>query len=188
MAPTLTRKEKEAVERLCENYSAMFLFIIMKDVNNKKAAEEILQEAFLKFCRILPNLESLEEKVLKAYIIKIIKRLIIDIYRKKGRKTSIESHEPFLLEGLEKGSKYSIVHYKLLLEDAKKYIENTFSPFEKAILEYRYQQELSAEEVGVLLGKKTRTIQNKGTELRKKIHEFLFKNKYLFLIVFLNLF
>lgn len=71
--------QKEKIEKLWQNFHKELKFFILKRVNCKEDAEDILQEVFIKIQKNIGKLN--EEKTLKSWLYKITRNTVIDYYR-----------------------------------------------------------------------------------------------------------
>lgn len=72
----------EITDKIWQEFSNQLFNFILKRVNSRQDAEDILQEAFVKIYKNEHTLVS--KKALKAWLYTIVKNTIIDFYRKKG--------------------------------------------------------------------------------------------------------
>ena len=151
-----------------DRYGAQILRHIEFRVSDKRVAQEIFQESFLRAWRHVA--EKGDAGNLRALVYAIAKNLIIDHYRWKGRSDlpleNLGAREPMSDDLEEK------VALAGEIERAKEAIEKLDSDDEKAIVYLRYVDDLSVGEIAELLDKtpgNVRVIIHRSIAKLKKI-------------------
>ena len=81
----LQKEDTKAFSYLYDNYSAAIYGVIFKMVENKELAEDILQEAFIKFWNNFKNYDALKGRLF-TWMLNIARNLTIDTLRSKDYK------------------------------------------------------------------------------------------------------
>lgn len=153
----LSRLKNDNKEAFVEAYDLyidqIYRFVFFK-VGNKEEAEDITSAVFLKTWNHIQESEKLVEKTLKALLYKIARNAIIDHYRKRSNQTN------FSIDDEENG--FDAIDEKQNIEEnfqIKNDIELVQSKLQELKDEYReiillrYINEMSIEEIAVILGK-----------------------------------
>lgn len=128
----LTDKEKKIIEGIFKkNEKTIFLFyhqhrkkllnFIIRQVNNKQDAEEILQDSFLSFLEALRDFRG--QSSLKTFLFSITKKKIIDHIRKNRIKKILFSTLP---ESLVNGFKTVLIDDDLEKKELRQKIKKVF--------------------------------------------------------------
>ena len=86
----LKAKDKKAFEELYDKYSGALFSIILRIVNNTEAAEDVLQEGFLKIWRNIESFDSGKSTIF-TWMLNICKNTAIDALRKNNSRPSIQT-------------------------------------------------------------------------------------------------
>ena len=76
---------REIIERIYELYEQKMFYIAFSILKDKSAAEDAVQDSFVKLIKNISRIKNPTSDKTKAYIIKTIKNTTIDIYRKRKR-------------------------------------------------------------------------------------------------------
>jgi len=77
---------------LWQKFSSRILRFIESRVQDKCDAEDLLQDAFVKIHRALPNLKDFSK--LESWIFQLTRNVINDYYRSQGRSIMVKNQEP----------------------------------------------------------------------------------------------
>lgn len=117
-------------------------------VSDKKIAEDIVQEAFLKTWKYIAK--GSEVKNLKTFIYQVINNLVIDYYRKKDRIVfDLENIDPKKVIDLRGRERIENSIDKEILEG----IIEELGEDERQLIVFRYINELSIKEISDITGK-----------------------------------
>lgn len=96
LANAITSKSHAEIEKVFEEiyyeYNSLVYFIVANNVNNPLDVEEIVNDVFAKFYKVILNHEKISS--ITSYLSVISKNLVVDFYRKTEPKTiSLDQHE-----------------------------------------------------------------------------------------------
>ena len=157
-----------ALYQLYEKKMYHIAFLILKD---QFAAEDAVQEAFLKVMRMNAFMPPVESDEMKRLMIQVIKSAAVDIYRKRKRDAA---NITFVDELPETASGFDVQldYQNRLGEDAAEYLALLPEKYQ-SVLKARIIDELSAKETAERIGISEATVrkrQQRGLQmLRKKI-------------------
>ncbi|MEK7098056.1 MAG: RNA polymerase sigma factor [Patescibacteria group bacterium] len=139
-------------------------------VSDKKLAEDIAQEAFLKTWKYIAK--GAEVKNLKTFIYQVANNLIIDFYRKKDRTPlDLENVDPKKIIDLRGNEKVENLIDKEILEGVMEELDED----ERQLIISRYINELSIKEISEITGKTPNHIRvniHRGVKkLKSKIYD-----------------
>jgi len=125
----------------------LYRFIYLK-VSSSQIAEELMQEAFIRFIKIVRRMDhGLDELNIKAYIYKIARNLIKDHYRVSGQMVTVEMTEA--LGGADKSQDPQIIGEMQLVVDSLEEIK----PLWRDIIILKEIQGLNLKEISYIIGK-----------------------------------
>ncbi len=142
--------DSEAFGRLYDSFAQRIFKYIRLKVQVREQAEDILQEVFIKAFKGLNGL-SMEGLNFSAWLYKIAGNAINDYFRKKYRTPDITPID----ENFDIADSFSLqedLEIKSSAEEAHRAF-NEISPLCRQVLELRYVQGLSLNEVAKILGK-----------------------------------
>lgn len=139
-------------------------------VSDKKLAEDLVQEAFLKTWKYIAK--GAEVKNLKTFIYQVVNNLIIDFYRKKDRiPLDLENVDPKKIIDLRGRERIEDSIDKEILEG----VINELGEDERQLIIFRYINELSIKEISDVTGKTPNYIRvniHRGVKkLKAKIYD-----------------
>lgn len=144
-------KIEELFEKLYLDYGKLIGFVITKYVSRKEDVEELVNDVFLQFSKVLFNLK-LEN--IKYYLVTCAKNAAINFLNRKDNKLLVEYNEEYVIntnESISDNTKY----YELL-HDMEKYL----SLFEINIIILHSVYEYSFKELGVKYQKPASSINS----------------------------
>lgn len=136
-------------------------------INNHSLGEDLVQETFKKTWSYMVKGGKID--VMKSFLYHILNDLIVDEYR-KHKNISLDS---LLVKGFEPTSKQALHLFDALDGKTLVLLINTMPPKYKKVLQMKYIQELSIEEISML------TKQTKNT-VTVQLHRGLIKLKVLY--------
>ncbi len=174
--------DQSAFAELVQAYRKPLYYVILKIVNNETDAEDLVTETFIK---AYENIDKFDEKyAFSTWLFKIGNNLAIDFLRKKKRSVPIVSLSDKISTGDEDSPTYEevlkektqdtseIVHYRLEAEHVKK-IMNQLPKDLKEILELKYIQELTHQEIANKLNIPIGTVKGRLARARKLLFKLL---------------
>ena len=84
---------RELIEEIYRLYEQKMYYIAFSILNNEQAAEDAVQNAFVKLIQHVSRIRDVDSDRTKAYIFKIIKNSSIDIYRRRKREYELFDNE-----------------------------------------------------------------------------------------------
>lgn len=164
--------DKDAFSLIYEEFAEKLWRFILLKVSDKRSAEEILQDVFIKIWQGLPNLK-LAKLNFSAWVYKICANTVNDYYRKVYRRPEevllnydilAETHENPVRDYEQLDSK----------EFVKKALSNLPTSF-KQVLELRFLQEFSIKETAKIMSKSSTSVRVLQHRAFKKLSE-IFKD------------
>lgn len=159
MSWSIWRKKQQDGYELVHQYGRMLLGYITGKTNDRIVSQDIAQEVWIRFFK-----EQEKVRNVRAFLFTVAQRLIIDHYRTKKLQVDLtdlvnsanysgEEADTFILEREEYAKLKSI-----LSEDEFEILQLTMEGY-------------ADEEIAQQLGKKEKTVANKKSLLKKKIHK-----------------
>ncbi|OOQ58698.1 RNA polymerase sigma factor [Mucilaginibacter pedocola] len=167
LVSALRNREKIAVEALYDMYSASLFGVISRIIPDTTAAEDVLQETFVKIWNSFSGYSS-EKGRLFTWMVNIARNLAIDKVRSKDFKNQAKNHE--LENNVTFIDEQRNTVYKPELLGIKELV-STLKPDQKSILDLVYFKGYThveaAEELGVPLGTIKTRLRMAILQLRK---------------------
>jgi len=155
----ILKNNKKSINRLYKIYQPRLLNFILRKVNNKKDAEEILQDTFISSLDSLPLFSH--RSSLYTWICSIARHEIAHSYRWKKLKTIIFSRLPFLKKIVDQALGPDLA---LQEKEAKQKIYRTFKNLSEGysqILRLKYIEGLSMAQISQKLDKSVKAVESK---------------------------
>ncbi len=162
----LQSRNQQAFSYLYDNYAAALNGIILRLIDNKVIAEDILQEAFIKIWNNFSSYDATKGRLF-TWMVNITRNLTIDTLRSKGYKKQLKiSADENSVSSVTDGTtaeKFDVIGIKNQLKNLK--------PEQRSIIDMAYfggytQEEIS-KETGVPLGTVKTRMRTAILELRK---------------------
>jgi len=167
------RGDSEAFGQLYDLFAQRIFRYIRLKIQNQEEAEDVLQEVFIKAYKGLSSL-SLENLNFSAWLYRVASNTINDHFRKRYRTPEISAiDENFDMPGTVSVEKE--VGVKLELEEARAAFEY-LSPIYKQVLELRFLQDFSLDEIAKILNKSNLSVRLLQYRALKKVQIILKKN------------
>ena len=158
--------KKDFFYDIYEKYKYLMFSIAMDVLNDKFAAEDAVQEAFLKIIKNSNKIDDINSNRTKRLIITITKNSAIDIYRKQKKRWNTEIEMDKIVD-LEKSDIYTI-------EDNEKFLEIEGLPdIYKEVLILKYASEFTNTEIAELLETSEMNIRKRISRARKLLKQKL---------------
>lgn len=158
-----TMKAKEFGHIIQHFQDAVYRYFLVS-TKNHAIAEELTQDTFLKVWRERKKYK--EEKLFSAWLFSIARNHLLDHKRKENLRA--RDHEFVTTKEQEKPKDYEDLH--LALEQ--------LTPEERQIIEMRYFEQQSCQNIGNALHKTDNAISVSLHKIRQKIHEFLTRKNH----------
>lgn len=150
---------------------------------NNALVEDCIHDLFVKLFQNRHNLNKVSN--IRLYLLKALKNLLYDALSKDSNRTSLENEEPVFAveytvedEIIEREGETSVK--KMCREMLK-----TLSLKQKEIIYYRFEQGLSYEEIGELVGMNAQSVQNTMQRAFKKLRENFSIGEIMLLLLYL---
>lgn len=149
----------------------IFKFVRLK-IQNQQEAEDVVQETFVKAYKGLPRL-SMENLNFSAWLYRIASNTVNDYFRKKYRTPEIMSID----EKFDLADSYSLDKEVTQNSDMETVLKGfvMLSPLYKQVLELRFIQDFSLNEVAKILNKSNLSVRLIQFRALKKLHLILKK-------------
>lgn len=136
------------LEGAMEQYQAALLRYASRVLNNETAAQDVVQEAFI---RLHGNLDDINERgvQLKGWLFRTTHNVSVDYIRKESRRRLLHQRQATQVEpyAADRDNKKSEQH-ELVLRHL-----NTLKPKEREVLVLRLQEEMSYKEIAAVLNR-----------------------------------
>lgn len=156
-----------------EYYQMMYGFIVYM-LKDHSAAEDIIQEAFIKIIKNKPEFEN--EAKLKAWLKVVTKNTAINYLRKhKKYRNQLDADSVFLdVETAQQTSASieSVVETKMMQESIERYMDK-LKPEYRSLIELRWKEGLSYREMAELLDTREDVIKQRLFRARERIKKLL---------------
>ena len=168
-------REKEFLASIYEAHRKEMYYIAYHILHNPSDAEDIVQETFLTLIKHVDKLIDNEPHKVWAYISTTVRNKALNVRRHKKSLEEVELDETWMQEDiLEDGPDLLLAGYEQK-EALIKLLKQLKSPY-KEVLALQYYHELSAAEIGKLLGKSPDNIRHISMRAKKKLQSLLKKN------------
>ncbi len=151
--------------------NALFRFCYFR-LNDQELAIDVMQESFTK-AWVVASRNCLPITNIKALLYKIAGNLVIDEYRRRGRREPTSSLDHLRDEGFDPSFNDTNAQADIIDgTDAMKLISKIREPYGEAVF-MRYVQDLSLEEISVITGETQNTISvrvHRGIQILRKLY------------------
>lgn len=163
------QKDQQAFSYLYDNYAGALNTVILKMVENKELAEDVLQEAFVKIWNNFENYDKSKGRLF-TWMLNVTRNLTIDTLRsksfKKQQKISGDENSVSSVEDTKAGiDKFDAMGLRKQVSDLK---EDQRSIIDMAYF-FGYTQDEISKHLGIPLGTVKTRMRTAITELRKKL-------------------
>lgn len=168
--------ERKSIEELYKTYKYQCFYMALKRINDKAAAEDIVQETFVQIIKHRKRYLKLSPKDFERLLVIIVRNKVIDYVRKE---------KPDVLSLEDDAACYELISGETLPEDivisrqefelAREAISR-LDEMSRIILEYKYLLDASYEEIADMTGMKCKTVEMRLYRARKKIKEMMEQN------------
>jgi RNA polymerase sigma-70 factor (ECF subfamily) len=184
----IKKENRLAFKYVYDQYSDKLYYLSLRFNLNKEEAKEIVQEVFLTLWEKRGGLK--EELSLNSYLLTITKNKILNLQKKKVSELA-RDQKYYLSHDASSSSTEDHLIYSDLEKCTKSFIES-LPARNKQIFLLSKKDELSNEEISILLNISRRTVENNIYQAEKAIRQFLHENQYVvksfaFLLVLLRL-
>jgi len=165
----LTIGDEKAFGKIYEFYQARIFLFAFRFTKSKAAAEEIVQEVFVKLWINRENIKI--EKQFGSYIIRITKNLIIDRLKKASLDKIIQQKIYEDMQALRNSSVDLLIEKEI--SRLHKQAIDLLSPQKKTIYLLSREEQLSYEQIAQKLGLSKNTVRNHMSEALQTIRDFI---------------
>jgi RNA polymerase sigma-70 factor (ECF subfamily) len=144
----------DAFRSLYREHSSALLAYAMHHTHDRMAAEDALQETFLRAWRHLPQLLA-DERPTRPWLRKVLSRILIDAARARRRRTS-RLVEDAVLDGTTEGGFDAVLDREILAGAME-----VLSPHHREVLEGTYFRDLPAAQLAAGLGVPVGTVRSR---------------------------
>jgi RNA polymerase sigma factor (sigma-70 family) len=160
-----------AIEYLYEHYYSSLIYVAERKTHDRKASEDIVQEAFIEIWKKSRWLGKQKELLIGPYLISVVKFKAITFYHQNAKRD--EKKAPFLPENLlsTKVSKESEIIQSDKFNTLRG-IVSTLPSREQECIEMRFFQEMSIEAISIRLGISKKAVEKNITGGLKRLRKF----------------
>jgi RNA polymerase sigma-70 factor (ECF subfamily) len=170
MITTSTKKTEEKLTKLYYIYANKMWYVAVSYLKDTQIAEDMVQETFVKISKILHNINDLNSKVTKYYLLTILRNTCIDYLRKKNRckESSYDNTQDDNISSKENLLNEVIVKETLLeIKDIVDKMDDIY----KIPFYLKYVQELSNKEIAQKLNISENLVSVRLNRAKNKIKE-----------------
>lgn len=167
--------ERKSIEELYKTYKYQCFYMALKRVNDKAAAEDIVQETFVQIIKHRKRYLKLSSKDFERLLVIIVRNKVIDYMRKERPDVLSLENDVYCELISEETLPEDIVISRQELELAREAISR-LDEMSRIILEYKYLLDASYEEIADMTGMKCKTVEMRLYRARKKIKEMMEQN------------
>lgn len=167
--------ERKSIEELYKTYKYQCFYMALKRVNDKAAAEDIVQETFVQIIKHRKRYLKLSSKDFERLLVIIVRNKVIDYMRKERPDVLSLENDVYYELISEETLPEDIVISRQELELAREAISR-LDEMSRIILEYKYLLDASYEEIADMTGMKCKTVEMRLYRARKKIKEMMEQN------------
>lgn len=162
-----TEREKSKFEQIYRAYKNLMLRTAYRILGDSRDTEDVVHQAFLK---IIENFEKIEEvkcHKTRAFIVTIVERMAIDLYRQRKRRSAIPMDEEYI--NVPAPSKIEAVPGYTDLERAMAALPARY----RQVILLRYDSGLSYDEIAGLLSTNPANVRKLVERAKKQLREKL---------------
>lgn len=166
-----TEQEKVFFQEIYKKYRSDMFHTAYGILKNESDAEDIVHETFLS---IIDNLEKIMGKKcheIWSYIVTIVRNKSINLYNQKKRHRTKQLEDWAELEVFAPDTYVEIAQKETAMELAD-LLEQMNTPY-KEVLVLQYYHQLSAEEIGRIIGKSADNVRHISQRARRKLQKLL---------------
>lgn len=161
-----TPEDKRKVEMLYKQYNRLMYVVAYHILNNNEDAEDVVIESWEKIIRNLDKINEIVCQETKSFIVIIVERTAIDLYRKNVKKSksvlSLSEYDASPFIATNEKELDNIELYETMRHISKKYVE---------VLILYYINGLTGKEMAALLGIKEDTVMKRLSRAREMLRE-----------------
>ena len=162
-----TSEEKVRFEELGHTYKNLMFYVANQILNNDHDAEDAVQQAFF---AILKNFEKISEikcPQTRSFVVTVVERKAIDLYRAKNRNEAISFDEEFL--NVPGGTEADAVSVRTDLAKAMAMLPTRY----RELLLLKYDNGFSEEEIAVMCSMTRANVKKTIHRAKKKLESLL---------------
>ena len=91
-----TADERRKIEQIFHTYGNLMFHVANKILNNPQDAEDAVQQALFAVCQNLEKISDIQCPKSRSFIVTIVERKAIDLYRVKQRSATVSFEEEFI--------------------------------------------------------------------------------------------
>ena len=157
-----TSEEQIRFEDLVHTYKNLMFYVANQILNNDHDAEDAVQQAFF---AILKNFEKISET--RSFVVTVVERKAIDLYRAKNRNEAISFDEEFL--NVPGGTEADAVSVRTDLAKAMAMLPTRY----RELLLLKYDNGFSEEEIAVMCSMTRANVKKTIHRAKKKLESLL---------------
>ncbi len=168
-----TREEQDKFTFVYENYKKYVFYTIQKFTDDTSVIEDLFQEIFIIIANNLSKIDITQEKRSRNFIITIARNYLKNYLRKQQarKESSLEEKEDFITPASQTDILENIV-VKEAVEKLKKEIDLLNDKY-KIVLELKYINGFTDEEIANFLGISKKTVQMRAYRAKKLLRSKL---------------
>jgi RNA polymerase sigma-70 factor, ECF subfamily len=161
--------DHEAFERLVRRYQNPLLNFITRYLGDRSAAEDLVQEVFLKVYQAAPRFNPRGR--VSSWIFKIAYNLSLNELKRRSRLRKMEDHELYREDSADRGSTEAAACH----EAAEEFLAalNDLAEDQRAALLLRVNEELSYREISEIMGASVQSVESLLFRARKRLRQSL---------------
>lgn len=152
----------EDAEAVIRQYAGMVYRLAFARSGRKEDADEIFQEVFLRYVKKRPDFES--DAHCRAWLIRVTINCAKKLWQSPWRRRTVPLEEEPVFESREAASLY----WEL----------QKLPPHYRQVIHLYYYEDLTAEEIGRLLRRKSSTVRTQLTRARAMLRQFMKEEDY----------
>lgn len=91
-----TQQEKNKFEQIYYTYKDLMLHTANRILGDTRDTEDVVHQAFLKIIENLEKIDEIKCHKTRSFIVTIVERIAIDLYRQRKRRTAIPMDEAYI--------------------------------------------------------------------------------------------
>jgi len=165
LATSLKKRDRQAIAVIYDNYSPALYGIILRVVRSEQAAEDVLQEAFIKIWKNAEHYDASKGRLF-TWLVSIARNCAIDYTRSKGYKQQVQTGSDFVFDkDLTETISTDHIGLKEIVEKLK--------PDNKAVIDLVYFQGYTQAEVAEKLNMPLGTVKTKVRSALQALRELV---------------
>lgn len=163
-----TQEEKNKFEWIYDSYQQTMYYVANSVLHNNADAEDAVQQSFIRIIENLDKFNPSEQEQTKGLVVILVKRIAIDIYRKKQRHVNLSLNED---NGIENSTSAAVYQPETddRLEKALLMLPTNYAE----VIKLKYSHEYTDKEISRMLSITEGNVRQRLLRAKTKLKDIL---------------